>query len=380
MTNHYEVLGVSEGASQDEIKSAYRSLVKKYHPDVNQNNPDSEAQFKKVQEAYDILSDNNKRKNYDFMRKNGYDPRGFNPRNSSSYYNNARDPFADFVRQAHEQARQVNMAGQDISFEVKCSFEESINGAKKNVSFQINQVCKTCNGEGMNKGASKISCSKCNGQGQVTETRNFGNMGMVQTMTVCSVCKGQGQSVRAEDICKECNKGLSPKDISIDVEIPSGVVYGQNLKLAGKGLYSSSKSRPGDCYIRIVPESHVVFEMNQNYDIILELYINLSDAILGTDISVPTIDGDSEVVSIPAGTNNGDRFVIPRKGLYRRNGFRSDMVVFVKIETMQKSEEIEKFVKKLKSVENENTLPKTEEFKKKISKYMKKEKKHEKAI
>lgn len=380
MTNYYEVLGVSESASQDEIKNAYRSLVKKYHPDVNQNNPDSEAQFKKVQEAYDALSDNNKRKNYDFMRKNGYDPRGFNPHNPSSYYGSARDPFADFVRQAHEQTRQANMAGQDISFELKCSFEESIKGTKKNVSFQINQVCKSCNGEGINKGASKISCPKCNGQGQVTETRNYGNMGMVQTMTICSACKGQGQSVRAEDICKDCNKGLSPKDISIDVEVPSEVVYGQSLKLAGKGLYSSSKGRPGDCYIRIVPENHAIFEMNQNYDIVFEIYVNLSDAILGTDISIPTIDGSSETVSIPAGTNNGDRFVIPGKGLYKRNGSRSDMVIFVKIETMQKSEEVEKFVKKLKSVENENTLPKTEEFKKKMSKYTKKEKKHEKAV
>lgn len=374
MNNYYEILGVSESSSQDEIKSAYRNLAKKHHPDVNHGKDDSEKEFKKVQEAYDTLSDETKKQRYDFMRKNGYDPSGIGSR--SPFSHSGFDPFSDFFRQANQQA---SMGGQDVGFDLPCRFEDTIHGIKKNVSFKTNHVCKLCEGEGFKKGTSKTTCSFCKGVGQVVNVQNFGGNRVVQIATVCPRCEGKGKSISPDNVCPKCNSGLIDNESSLDIEIPSGISYGATIKLQDKGLYVNPKGKKGDCYIRIVPEKHDLFEMTKNYEIVLLLYISMSDAILGTTVDVPTIDGSTEKLKIPTGTNDGDELVIHNKGLFRKGTNRADMHVIIKIETLQCNEDVEKVVKKLKSLENADNLPKTEALRQKIDKYLKKEKKHGKS-
>lgn len=376
MTNHYEVLGVNESAAQDDIKSAYRKLAMKYHPDKNPGDKSAEEQFKKVQEAYDTLSEDSKRKNYDFMRKNGYDPRGFNPRDPFSYYTSQNnDPFADFFRNANHQA---SIAGHDIGFNLACSFEDTIHGTRKNVTFNTNEICSSCDGEGHKKGSTKITCHNCKGSGQVVQVQNFGGGKVVQIATICPTCGGKGQSIAKENICKLCNEGLVEKKISLDVDIPANISYGTTMRLQDKGLYAHSKGNKGHCFIKIIPEKHELFEMTQEYDIVLPLYISISDAILGTKIDIPNIDGSIESVIIPEGTNHGDKIIINGKGLFNNGKVRSNMIIFIQVETPKNDEDIKDLIKKLKSMENPNILPKTENVKQKIDKYIKREKKHAK--
>lgn len=371
MINYYEVLGVAENASQEEIKKSYRTLAMKYHPDKNQGDIKSEESFKQVQEAYENLSDEGKRKNYDFMKKNGYDPRGFNPRDPSSYYTNrSTDPFADFQNRANHQM----MTGLDVNFNVACSFEETIFGTKKNITFNANEVCSTCTGDGHKKGTKKSICSRCQGSGQIVSSRSFGNGHVLQSVSSCPSCNGAGQSVNFRDVCPDCNNGLREKEISIDLDIPANIHYGVTLRLQDKGMYLDPKGSKGDCYIRIVPKKHEIFEMTQTSDVVLPFYISSSDAVLGTVINVPTIDGTIESINIPAGTNHGERFTIKNKGLYKKGTSRADMIVFIQIETIKNTDEVEKLVKKLRLLENVDTLPKTEALKQKLEKYAKREK------
>jgi len=367
MIDYYNVLGVSETSSEEEIKKAYRTLAMKYHPDRNQGDAEAEKKFKEVQEAYDNLSDNQKKRNYDFIRKHGYDPRVNHQYSSSS-------PFADLFNRVNQQA---SMAGQDVGFNLFCSFEETISGTKKNITFGTNEICSTCNGEGVKKGVKKSHCSKCQGSGRVVRTQDFGNGRIMQTVVTCSSCNGSGIGVKAEDVCKDCNSGLVEKQITIDVDIPAKIYYGVSLRLQDKGLYTSPYGERGNCYIQIAPKKHDIFELLQSGDIALNYYIGMTDAILGTTVNIPTIDGNTESLIIPAGTNSGDKFFLQNKGLYRKNGQRSDLVVFVQVETMKNLSEVD-LVEKLKLLENADSLPRTEDLKQRLFKYSK-ERKNDKA-
>jgi len=369
MVDYYNVLGVSETSSEEEIKKAYRTLAMKYHPDRNQGDSEAEKKFKEVQEAYDNLSDSTKRRNYDFMKKHGYDPRA-----SARQGAYGGGPFSDIFSRTNQQ---VDTAGQDIGFNLFCSFEETISGTKKNITFGTNEVCSTCKGDGVKSGVKKSACSRCQGSGQAVRTQNFGNGRIMQTVTSCPSCGGTGSGVSPQDLCEDCEDGLTEKEIVVDVEVPAKVYYGVSLRLQDKGLYTSPWGEKGDCYIRIVPKKHDLFELLPSGDIALTYYIGMSDAILGTTVSIPTIDGTTESLTIPAGTNSGDKLYLKNKGLYRKDGQRSDIVILVQVETIKKVSEVD-LVKKLRQLENADSLPRTEELKQKLLKYSK-ERKNDKA-
>jgi len=360
MSNYYEVLGVTENASESDIKSAYRTMAMKYHPDRNPEDASAEEKFKKITEAYEVLSDTSKRKQYDFSKKN--------PHNNFSVDNYVGDMLKDFFGYGHQE---TSTAGQDISLTVSCSFEESIKGAKKNVSFTTNEICSACNGSGCKKGTTKANCSKCNGQGKVVSVKDLGGNRFIQIVSTCPDCRGKGSCIDSKDKCPNCNEGLSSKKISVEFDIVPGTFFGSNLRISNQGLYRSSKGEKGHCYLQIIPEKNNMFEMTNNFDIVFRLYLSISEAVLGSIIEIPSIDGNSYKLEIPPGTAHGRIFSIPNKGLFRPNKTRADMLVEARIEIIKDSKEVKDVILELKKLENDDTLPKTTEARKTMSSYIK---------
>jgi len=359
MKNYYDVLGVSEGATEEEVKSAYRKLAMKHHPDQNRENPEADKMFKEVNEAYEILSDSEKRQKYDHVRKHG------NSRNPG--FASVEDIIDGFMRQAN----QASTRGQDITVGVSCTFEETITGTKKTVSYASNKVCSACNGEGLKKNARKAKCTRCNGQGQVTGVQNFGVGRVVHVTTACPNCMGAGQVVNENDYCPKCEDGLISEDVTLEVDIPARIPFMSKIRLTGKGAYGSGKGQAGNCYLTIVPEKHDLFQLTSQFELVLILQLTPSEMILGTDIEIPTIDKKTRTLTIPPGTLPNDKFIWENEGLYNSGG-RSSMIILIQAETIKNTPEVQKVVADLKNLENADTLPKTFEYREKLKKYKKK--------
>lgn len=369
MNNYYEILGIQESASDEEIKSSYRKLAMKYHPDRNPGDSSAEAKFKEVSEAYDNLSDPNKRQRYDYMKKYGVDPNP--PRGGHGPSRPVDDIFREFFRND----RANNKNGIDIQVSYTCTLEESVSGCKKHVEFDTNEICSTCNGSGMKNGAKKSKCKKCQGQGRVVQVHNMGPGQVMQMVSECDVCRGTGKSSVGGDSCPDCHDGLRNKKVSIDIDIPKNFIFGTTMRLSSQGLYSNSEGTKGDCYIRFMPEKHELFDLN-GYDTVCNLCITVSEAILGTKIGIPLLDGSIGELNVPAGSNNGDQFIMGGQGLCKRGGGRANSIVILHVETPKPNPEITKIAKKMQDEENADNTPMATAFRKKLAKFTKKEKKH----
>ncbi len=329
--DYYEVLGVSKGASSDEIKSAFRKLAKKYHPDVSKE-PKAAEKFKEAQEAYAVLSDSEKRKQYDQFGHNAFSGSGgfqgfdFSEFDFSDIFGDLfGGGFSDFFSGGRSSNGARPKKGRDSLMEMPLTFEEAAFGTKKTLNLNVSVNCEKCHGKG---GLSEKTCPICHGSGHVaTEQRTM--FGTFMTKTTCHNCKGKGVSY--ETVCKACKgKGKKMETKTIEVTIPAGVDTGNQLRIPGKGEAGLNGGPNGDVYLEFIVEPHSLFERKGN-DLYLELPITLADAVLGTKVDIPTLTG-SVKLSIPTGSKSNDKHRLKGKGIedvnYRSKG---DMYVILKI-------------------------------------------------
>jgi len=338
--DYYEILGVSRDADQDEIKRAFRNLAKKYHPDANPDDPTAEAKFKEINEAYEVLSDPQKRANYDaygnadgpVFRGGDYGGAGYDPF-EHIFGDFGHSPFEDIFSQFENlfggPTRRTRsdtgpVRGRDLEVTLEISLEEAFAGAEKDVKVRRVDQCSRCDGTGAEPGSTVTTCSTCNGTGQVRSTVNtmFGTM---TSMRTCPTCGGTGQTV--EKPCRECGgSGQTVEDKVIRVKIPAGADNGMRLRLAGQGDAGKRGGPPGDLYVNVVVKPHPLFK-RQGDDLILEREISFPLAALGGVVSVPTLDGEVEL-TVPAGTQPGAVLRLRNKGMPRLRGKgRGDMLV-----------------------------------------------------
>ncbi len=326
----YEVLGIQKGASEDDIKKAYRQMAKKYHPDLNPGDKEAEARFKEVNEAYEVLSDPEKKSRYDQFGHAGVDPNfgagGYGGAGFDGMDFDLGDIFSSFFGGGGGRRSNPNAPrrGSDVSASVIISFEESARGCKKQVNVQLVGVCPDCGGNGAKKGTSPKTCPQCNGTGQERRQQRT-PFGVVQTQTTCSRCRGRGSIV--ETPCPTCSgNGQVRKSTAIGINIPAGIDDGQVITVRGKGNAGMNGGPAGDLQIQVSVQPHPLFE-REGYDIWCELPLTFAQAALGAEVHVPTLDG-SVPFTIREGTQPGDTLRLKGKGFPYLNGRGSGDEIF----------------------------------------------------
>ena len=315
--DYYEVLGVEKGASTEEIKKAYRKSAMKYHPDRNPGDKVAEEKFKEVGEAYEVLSDDDKRARYDQYGFAGVDP-NFNP-NAGGFgggFGDFGDIFGDIFGGAFgggfggRSTQNVPRRGENVGARLELTFEEAAFGCEKEVSAQRIENCAACNGSGSADGAVE-TCSQCRGTGQIRTTQNFMGMAM-QSTTTCPQCGGRGKIVK--NPCNTCRgKGKVRRTQKIKVKIPAGVDEGQSVRVRGEGCVGTNGGPTGDLLVEIYIKRHPIF-LRDNLDVLCEVPITFTQAALGAEIEVPTLEGKT-TFEIPEGTQTGREFVLVGKGI-----------------------------------------------------------------
>ena len=335
-TEYYDRLGVSKDASQDEIKRAYRKMSKKYHPDINKE-PGAEEKYKEVQEAYETLSDDQKRAAYDQYGPDGANgfggQGGFGGFDGGAGFGGFEDIFSSFFGGSATRNPNAPRQGDDLQYRVNLSFEEAIFGAEKEVHYNREATCKTCSGSGAKPGTSPVTCGRCHGQGVInvdTQTP----LGMMRRQVTCDVCHGTGQEIK--EPCQTCHgTGHEKQSHKVSVKIPAGVETGQQIRLAGQGEAGFNGGPYGDLFVIINVNPSDKFTRDGS-TIYYTLNISFVQAALGDTVEVPTVHGNVEMV-IPAGTQTGKTFRLKGKGAPRlRGGSQGDQLVTVKIVTPTK--------------------------------------------
>lgn len=362
--DYYEVLGVSRDATQDEIKSAYRKMAKKYHPDLNKE-PGAAEKFKEVNEANEVLSDPEKRKRYDQFGFAGVDPNaagagGFGQGGfSTGDFDDLNDIFSSFFGGSSgfggfgSSQRRTDTSphkGADKMMRMNISFMDACFGKTETINIQVDEKCDACNGTGAASPSDIVTCPRCGGTGRVvTQQRTI--LGVMQSETVCPDCRGTGRKIRK--YCPKCGgRGYERKRVSVDVKIPAGINSGQQLRIAGKGERGTNGGPNGDLYIEINVLPHEKFT-RAGKDICLDIPVSAVDATIGTTLDVPTIYGDVEM-KIPAGTQNGQKLRLREKGVPdMRTGRKGDQICTVKISVDKNLTKREKeLYKELQEIQN----------------------------
>jgi len=340
--DYYEVLGVSRQATPDELKSAFRKLARQYHPDVNKE-ADAEDRFKEINEAYGVLSDPEKRARYDRYGHSGLGDMGGYPDFTVDIGDIFEQMFG-FGGGGSSSRRNQPRRGRDLQMAVTLTFEEAIFGAEKEVTFERDETCSTCHGNGAEPGSSVRTCQQCGGRGEVRQVRQTFIVQMVETVT-CPQCNGRGQVI--EKTCHTCSgRGLERKRLNKKVSIPAGVDNGMQIRLPGEGQPGTHGGPNGNLFLVVDVTPHEYFK-RRGEDILLDLDINIAQAVLGAEIEVPTVDGP-EKLNIPEGTQPGKVFNLRGKGVPRiRQSGRGDQKVMVNVDipTRLTSEQRELFEK-----------------------------------
>ncbi len=326
----YEILGVGRNATPEELKSAFRKLAREYHPDVNKA-PDAEEKFKEINEAYAVLSDSEKRQVYDRYGAEGLNGMGGMPDfNTIDFSDILGDLFGfGFGGGGSRRSRNAPRRGTDLSMTINLTFEEAVFGVEKEIQFSRDESCSTCHGSGAEPGTSPSRCSTCNGSGEVRSVRQTFLGSMVQ-VTTCPACNGTGQVIASP--CKTCRgRGVEHRSVKKTVSVPGGVDNGTQVRLAGEGQPGSNGGPNGNLYIELRVKEHKFFKRRKD-DIVLDLNINMAQAVLGAEVEIPTVDGQTKL-NIPAGTQPGKIFTIKSKGVpHLRGTGRGDQLVVVNVE------------------------------------------------
>lgn len=337
--DYYEVLGVARGASADELKKAYRQKAKELHPDRNSDNPNAEAQFKEVNEAYDVLKDADKKAAYDRFGHAAFEggmgggggPRGGYGGNgdfASAFSDVFEDLFGDFMGgRGGGGARSRAQRGSDLRYNMRVSLEEAFQGVQKTINVPASVACDTCRGTGAEGGAEPVTCPTCSGMGKVRAQQGF-----FTVERTCPTCNGMGQIVK--NPCRACHgAGRIEKERSLSVNIPAGVETGTRIRLAGEGEAGLRGGPSGDLYIFIEVKDHPIFQRD-GVNLYCRVPISITTAALGGEVEVPTIDGGKSRVKVPAGSQTGKQMRLRAKGMPAlRGGGTGDMVLELAVET-----------------------------------------------
>ncbi len=345
--DYYEVLGVAKNANQEEIKKAFRKLAHQYHPDKNKGD---DKKFKEVNEAYQILSDEGKRAQYDrfgsgfeqaqgfggFGQQGGFDFSGF--QQGGFDMGDLGDIFSDFFGGTQQRSHRPQR-GRDIATELIISFEDSVFGTEREVVFTKVGECETCTGKGAKPGTKKETCGTCNGKGQIRENRQT-ILGAISTTRICEKCDGIGEIPK--EVCETCKgKGVLRKQETIKVSIPAGIQNGEMIRLVGKGE-GIKNGTPGDLYVKINTAPHKIFT-REGQNLRMTLEIKLTDALLGTTYTIETIEGPL-AVKIPEGVSPNEVLRVKEKGVPGGRGKRGDLLISIKIKLPSKLSKKEKDV------------------------------------
>lgn len=351
--DYYEILGVNKNATDDELKKAYRKLAKKYHPDANPDNKqEAEAKFKEVNEAYENLSDPQKRKMYDQFGT--VDPQGFGGAGGpfggqGGYYSYSSSDFGDFGDLGDifssffgggfggrtSSRRQTGpRKGADLELRMEITFEEAFLGVEKEVIITRDETCDTCHGSGAKPGTSKMKCTTCNGTGQVTQVQNT-ILGQMQTRRTCTTCHGTGEIIK--EPCETCRgKGTVRKQPKVKVQIPAGIDDNQTVILRGQGEAGENGGPQGDLRIVIRMKRHNIYTRKGN-NVFCEVPVTITQATLGAELEIPMVDGSKETYKIPEGTQTGSKFTIRNKGFKSVNtNSVGDLIFTVIVQTPKK--------------------------------------------
>ena len=375
--DYYEILGVNKSASPEEIKKAYRNSALKNHPDKNKGDKKAESKFKEAGEAYHVLSDTERRKNYDQFGHaafEGSSGRGgfsnfdftssFSDIFGSDIFDNIFDGFGG--SRGRRRGRSSDFRGADLRYDLSISLEDSYNGKKHEINFSSSDKCERCDGHGGEPGSKPVSCSVCGGHGQVRS-----NQGFFTVQQTCSECSGSGEKI--SNPCKEC-RGIGKKQTKkkIFTNIPKGVDDGTRIRLSGKGEAGIKGGGNGDLYIFVSVNNHSIFQRSEE-NLFFEFPISLADAALGTNVEVPTIDGGKAKVKIPAGTQNGKQFRLKGKGMpMMRNKSYGDLYIRAITEVpISLTKEQKNLLEKFKKLEDTKTNPIMKDFFEKAKKFWK---------
>ncbi len=330
--DYYEVLGVSRTATDDEIKKSFRRLAKQYHPDANKEQG-AEARFIEINEAYEVLSDQQKRTAYDRYGHaavgNGAGGAGFNDFGSFSSINDLFETF--FSGSAGSQRRSGTQRGADLRYELTITFEEAVFGCQKEIELPRWETCSTCRGNGAQPGTSTSRCSACQGTGEIRRVQQS-IFGQFVNVTMCERCRGEGRVITTP--CEKCRgQGRVRNNRRVVVNIPAGVDDGINVRVTGEGEVSARGGTPGNLYVILSVKPHPFFKRQGN-DIIYELPISFTQAALGDEVEVPTVDNKATTLKIPGGTQSGRSFRLKSMGVpVVHSSARGDQHVIVKVVT-----------------------------------------------
>ncbi len=361
--DYYDVLGVTKNSTPEQIKASYRKQAVKYHPDKNKGDKSSEEKFKEASEAYHVLSDKERKQNYDNFGhaafENGAGGRGGfgNFDFSSSFSDIFEDFFSDFGGGSGRRSRKTNFRGSDLRYDLSITLEEAYTGKKQDIKFSTSEKCNTCKGSGSKPGHDAGSCSMCGGHGQVRSSQGF-----FTVQQTCPQCSGTGEEIT--NPCNDCGgQGKKQTSKRLSVTIPKGVDDGTRIRLAGKGEAGTKGAGNGDLYLFINVNSHDLFKRSDE-NLFFECPISIADAALGTSLDIPTIDGGKAKIKIPSGTQSNRQFRLKGKGMpYIRGSGNGDLYVQINTEVpVSLNREQKELLEKFREIENEKSNPSIKKF------------------